>query len=457
MSKKGPLVVVAAAMALSACSTVQNVGGALWPFDGNDGGMERKAPLEGREPFLTDAQKLQVDAELGGRAPVTPAALPMPDWSQAGGLASNAPSNVEASGAFNIAWSRNVGAGSSDRERISAPPVVADGKLFLLDAQQTVHAVDAGSGRTLWSFRVKARDKDDRVANGGGVAVAEGKVFVASGFGALVAIDASTGAQVWRSENAAPFVGPPTVVDGRAYVMANEGSLLVYNTADGSVLWTEQAIAEPARILAAPSAAVVGDTVIAPFASGEVIAFVAQNGRRLWAEGLTRGGRLSSLSAINDIPGRPVVYDGVVYAASHSGFLAGIRLTTGERLWDRAFASTQTPWVAGDAIYAVNTDGELAAFERVTPELKDRAFWVTPLRRFKDEKDRKGRISWAGPLMAGGKLFLANSLGEAVVVDPSTGKVEKTFNVGGPVFVPPIAANGTVYLLTDEARLVALR
>ena len=92
----------------------------------------------------------------------------------------------------------------------------------------------------------------------------------------------------------------------------------------------------------------------------------AANGRRLWADSLSRAGRVTSLSAINDIAGRPVIDGGVVYAASHSGVLAAIDLRTGQRIWARAFASTQTPWVAGDVLYAVSVDGELAAFDRAT-------------------------------------------------------------------------------------------
>ena len=42
----------------------------------------------------------------------------------------------------------------------------------------------------------------------------------------------------------------------------------------------------------------------------------AQN---LWADTLTSTGRYTPLSAINDIAGKPVVQDGVVYASSHSG------------------------------------------------------------------------------------------------------------------------------------------
>jgi outer membrane protein assembly factor BamB len=236
------------------------------------------------------------------------------------------------------------------------------------------------------------------------------------------------------------------------FAVTNESELFAYDAANGAVLWSHQAIAEPARILAASSAAVVGDTVIAPFASGEVIALQAANGRRLWVDALTRTGRLNSLSAINDVAGRPAVVDGIVYAASHSGVLAAIEQRSGQRIWARAFASTQTPWVSGDTIYAVSVDGEIAALERTTGEV----FWVTQLRRYEDEDDRKGRIAWTGPILVGGQLFLASSQGDGALVDPLTGAVGRSVRIGGPVFIPPVAAGGRIFVLTDDGKLVAI-
>jgi outer membrane protein assembly factor BamB len=79
------------------------------------------------------------------------------------------------------------------------------------------------------------------------------------------------------------------------------------------------------------------------------------------------------------------------------------------------------------------------------------------LRRFEDEDERKGRLSWTGPIMVGGKLILANSVGDVVAVRPETGEIAAERDLRDPIFIPPIAANGLIYLVTDEARLVVLR
>lgn len=447
-----PIALLAAAAALSACSTVSRIGEAINPFDGGDA-PRQTAPEDGRVSILAFEQQLTPDPALASRTITLPPQAAMAEWSQPGGTADNSPPHSSGSAVLERAWRASLGAGSNNRVQIAAPPVIAEGTLFFLDADHRVHAIDAIDGSRVWSERLRPNEGRDRVARGGGVAASGGRVFVTTGFGFVVALDGASGEEIWRTEADAPFQSAPTVAGGRVYAITNDSELIAMEAGTGEVTWTHQAIAEPARILAAPSVAVEGETVVAPFASGEIIALLAANGRRLWSDALSRTGRLTSLSAINDIAGRPVVDNNVAYAASHSGVLAAIDLRSGQRVWARAFASTQTPWVAGDVLYAVSVDGELAAFDRATGNV----YWVSQLRRYRDEEDRRGRVAWAGPVMIGGRLVLANSVGDVVAVTPENGQTVATADVGQPVFIPPIAANDQIYIVTDEARLVVLR
>jgi outer membrane protein assembly factor BamB/predicted small secreted protein len=453
MSRLGPITaLLAAAATLSACSTVSRIGDAVNPFN-DDNTPTQTAPQDGRVSILTFEQQLAADPALASRRPQTPAPTLVTDWNQPGGTADNSPPSATGTSAFDIAWRANLGAGSDDRSRLAAPPVISEGKLFFLDAEHRVHAFDAQSGDELWSKRLRPEEGRDRGARGGGVAAVAGRVYVTTGFGFAVALDANSGDEVWRTAAGAPFHSAPTVAGGRVFATTNDSELVAMDVNTGEISWTHQAIAEPARILSASSVAVDGDTVIAPFASGELTALLTANGRRLWTDSLSRTGRFTSLSAINDIAGRPVVDGSFVYAASHSGILAALDIRSGQRVWARPFASTQTPVVSGDSVFAVSVDGELAAFDRTTGGV----FWVVQLRRYEDEADREDRVSWSGPILVGGNLVLANSLGEVVGVAPQNGTIVAQTDLDKPVFIPPITANGQIYLVTDEARLVVLR
>jgi outer membrane protein assembly factor BamB len=218
---------------------------------------------------------------------------------------------------------------------------------------------------------------------------------------------------------------------------------------------------EPARFAISSSPAVAGDTVVAPFASGELVALRAQNGNELWTDVLSRANRTNALSEIRDIAGRPVIYQGDVYAASHSGVFSATDLRTGSRRWSLPVAGITTPWPAGDVVYVISKAGELICVARDSGQV----YWVRDLNEGRTRKvgglfgffDREVRPTWSGPLLTSNSLVLVSTEGDAVAVNARTGAVERRIDLRSPAFLTPIAANGTIYVVTDKAELIALR
>ncbi len=116
---------------------------------------------------------------------------------------------------------------------------------------------------------------------------------------------------------------------------------------------------------------------------------------------------------------------------------------TGERLWTRNLAGTQMPWPAGDIVYVVDVTGKLLALTRTEGKLR----WIT---------DLPISSRWSGPVLANGKLWLVSADGLLVGVDAKTGEVVSKIDLGTEVFVSPIVAAGRMYILTDNAQLIAL-
>ena len=86
-----------------------------------------------------------------------------------------------------------------------------------------------------------------------------------------------------------------------------------------------------------------------------------------------------------------------------------------------------------------------------------KVLWMTQLAQYENEKKKKKRISWNGPVLASGRLVTFGSNGQAAELNPVTGEIIRSFKVGDAVYVNPIIANQTVYVLTDDADLIALR
>jgi outer membrane protein assembly factor BamB len=206
-------------------------------------------------------------------------------------------------------------------------------------------------------------------------------------------------------------------------------------------------------MLASTSAAVAGDVVLAPFTSGELYALRVQNGQTAWSDVLSRTGHVTQLSEIDSIAGRPVIDRDMVFAVSQSGVVVGINLATGDRAWVKNVGGIQTPWVAGDYIYVVSNDSRLICLTRKEGKVR----WVHQLPQYGDPDHKRYPILWAGPVLVSNRLVLVSSSGYAEAISPYTGRLMARMEIPDGAYIAPIVANGTLYVYTNDAELVALR
>ncbi len=288
---------------------------------------------------------------------------------------------------------------------------------------------------------------------GGGVAYDDGKVFVSSGFGQVIALDAGSGKEIWRQDLGVPIVNAPTANGGRIFISTQENHFYALAETDGRRLWDHTGISEAASIQQSTSAAVAGDYVIAPYSSGEVLCPArAERPPRLerHADSFGHG---HALSELDDIAGRPVIDRDVIYAISHSGLMAAININSGERLWSRDIGGIQTPWAAGDYVYVLTTDEQLICLTRKEGKVK----WIHQLPRWSNQDNKSGAIVWSGPVLVSDRLIVVSSGGFAEAVSPYTGELIGRMEIPAGTMISPIVANGTLYVYTNEAQLVALR
>ena len=151
-------------------------------------------------------------------------------------------------GKLSLAWAVDL-----DTHRgQEATPIVVDGVMYVSTAWSKVMALDAATGRVLWTFDPhviggKAVHACCDVVNRG-VAVWKGKVLFGTIDGRLIALDAATGKQVWSVvtvDQSKPYTitGAPRVFKDKV-VIGNSGAELgvrgyvtAYDIATGKQVW----------------------------------------------------------------------------------------------------------------------------------------------------------------------------------------------------------------------------
>ena len=450
------VLVAGVCFAVSGCETFQDAVYDFNPF------AEKDKVLPGDRRAVFTGNELPAGEGATRRAASLGPQRANDDWPQAGGNPANNPGNLAYAGGGGRVWSSSAASvsrglrvpsfglgGSSASLRIGARPVVGGGMVFVYDPTGVVTAMSLSGGGRVWQQSVRPENERDTSA-GGGVAYDHGRTYVATAYGTVSALDASSGRVVWTKDIEAPARGAPTATGGKVFVVTQTNVVLALDAADGTELWSYRGIPETAGLLAAASPAVVGDTVVVPYTSGEVIAFDIAKGEPRWSEAVTASTRTYAVSSLNDISASPVVDGGVVFATSVAGETVANDLKTGERRWSQGVGSAHTPVVSGNALFLVDLDDRAIALDRSTGE----PLWATKLPVV---STRRERSHWAGPVLAGGSLWFVSSDSKIAQVDATSGNLVATRPISDPSFIAPIVAAGTMIVVSANGTVSAYR
>jgi outer membrane protein assembly factor BamB len=420
-------------------------------FGGGD--KKPKTPVMGeRLPVLSAESGAEVDPGLADLPVTVPDPQPNPSWTQPGGNASKSMGHVALGQALGRAWTAKI-AGSSNKARLGAAPVVADGRVYAIDTEAEIHAFSVSNGRELWSTRLTDANGNKAALFGGGVSYDNGKIYATNGVGDAAALDAATGNILWKKRPGGPLRGAPTVAEGSVYVVSQDNQLFAIKADTGDTIWSDAATLETAGVFGVAAPAMAQGTVVAGFSSGELTAYRYENGRAVWQDALSRTSISTAVASLSDIDASPVIDQGRVYAVGQGGRMVAMELVTGQRLWELNVAGISTPWIAGEWLFAVTDEAKLLCIARASGKIR----WITQLPRWKDEEDKKGPVTWTGPVLAGGRLLLASSRGQLVNVRVEDGALGTSVKLGEAVYLPPVVADNMLFILDNSGRISAWR
>jgi quinohemoprotein ethanol dehydrogenase len=148
-----------------------------------------------------------------------------------------------------LMWSYNL----ESVRGVEATPLVVDGIMYVTASWSVVHAIDARTGKRIWSYdpgvnrEIGYKGCCDVVNRG--VALYKGKVFVGAYDGRLVAIDAVTGKKLWEKDtiidhsHSYTITGAPRVVKGKVLIgnggaeYGVRGYITAYDAETGAQAW----------------------------------------------------------------------------------------------------------------------------------------------------------------------------------------------------------------------------
>lgn len=343
---------------------------------------------------------------------------------------------MEDSVSATIRWSASISDGA-DEQRVKLVPYVDKGRVYAASRNGEVRALDAESGRPLWS-------RDTELEISGGPGAGEGLVLVGTSNGEVLALDENDGSEKWRARVSSEILSVPKASYGVVVVHTIDGKLFGLDAASGKQKWLYDRTI-PVLTLHGSSSPVIADRrVICGFASGKLAMLDLGTGDLLWEVSVSAPSGRSELERMVDIDGDPLVLDDVVYVVTYQGEMAAVSLETGIVLWRRQLSSYAG--MGADYLYLYvsdDTDHVLA----VDPG-NGAALW-------KNKKLQYRKLT--APVLLGGYVVVADFEGYLHLLSREDGKLLGRLRVAkSAITTPPIVVADVAYIYAEGGEMVAV-
>jgi len=335
-----------------------------------------------------------------------------------------------------VLWTASIGDGS-DEQRVKLVPYVYEGRVFVASRNGAVRALDAASGRSIWSITT-----DLQISGGPGVG--EDVVLVGTSNAELVAFDISNGAEKWRARLSSEVLSVPKAAAGIAVVHTIDGKLFGFDVATGKQVWIYDRSTPILTLHGSSSPVISGETVICGFANGKLTMLDLSTGELLWEVSVAAPRGRSELERMVDIDGDPMVQEGVIYVATYQGEMAAVAQDTGVVLWRRrlsSYAGLGGDWrqlyVSDEQDYVWGIDPNNGS-----------ALWKN-----KDLNYRK----LSAPVVLGEHVVVGDFEGYLHWLSQEDGKLIGRMRVGNDsISTAPFKVGETIYVISDGGTLAAV-
>lgn len=414
------------------------------------GCSETKEKLKGtRESFIIVGNAIKPDPSLQHMKVVLPAAQNVKEWSHVGGNPSHLMPAVLADKEVKMTWEQGVGEGSDTHHRLITHPIVHHEIVYSMDIQGHVEARKVSDGTLIWELETSPEEGHSNTM-GGGFAAEGDALYITTSFGEIWCVEAQSGKRIWIKNLETPIRAAPTVFGGRIYVVTVNNEIYALEAKTGDELWDYAGIIEPNSLLGGSAPAACSQAVVVTLTSGEIYCLSPESGHMLWSDTMTPSLRIDTVSSIAHIRARPIIENNVVYIASHGGRIAAYELTTGRKIWTKDIGVLRTPALCGDFLFVITTNDDLVCILKSTGQIR----WAASLPRKRESEEV---ITWAGPIVVNDQLVLVSTNEQMAFINVQDGTIDKTEKLESACQLSPIAAEKTIFTLTDSGVLQAWR
>ncbi len=253
-------------------------------------------------------------------------------------------------------WSAKLGE-NAEFLRVNLQPAGDGNRIYAASRDGKVSAFHPETGKRDWQTELGTELS-------AGPGVGEGLVAVGTADGLIIVLEANTGMERWRANLKGETLAAPVMSGDLVIVATIDSRLHALRALDGNELWVVEQSAPLLTMRGSATPAISGNTVIAGFDNGRLLAVDLDTGNIVWDAMLVPPTGRSDLERLSDVDGRISVVGQDVYASGYQGRVAALAAESGQVLWAREISSYVGVAADWSNVYTTNDAGEIVAMFR---------------------------------------------------------------------------------------------
>ena len=271
-------------------------------------------------------------------------------------------------------------------------------------------------------------------------------IYVADNIGFIYAITLETGKLIWIKNHEIPLKSHIKIFDNKIYLINQDNRLLCLDTEEGFKIWDIRSAPSfiKTQYFLALAISNEGDLVTLN-SSGDLLKARASNGEIYWSLNTTD----SMFAHETDFfESSNIIIDDNDIIFGTSSAIFSYNLTTGYRNWKKKIGSNNTPIIDGNNVFVVSDNGYFVNLNKQSGKI----IWSTNILKILKKKKQMTQVT--GFVMGSGKIYAVSLNGYLIICSAVSGNTEYFRKIGDTITAAPIISNGSLYILTENSKIL---
>ena len=369
------------------------------------------------------------------------------EWSTANLNNQNFLGNIYLTGIQNKSLKKKIGKNKFSMHNNVTTILSHTNNLIFSDDKGTIYNINK-NGKINWKKNIYKKSYK-KIYKNLTFSISKNNIYISDNIGFIYSLNLSTGKLLWIKNYGLPLKSNIKIFNNKIFLIDQDNKIISLDIKDGSLIWNVLSISSFIKTQNLLSLALSKDGYLfAITSSADLIKIDSNNGDIIWSRN-TAGSLYADATDFftsSDI----VVGEKEIFFSSGTSFFS-YNINNGAIKWQNEISFLGPAIIDKQYVFVVSSNGYFVILDKDTGEI------VSSFNILKILKRKKQNTKVTSFIMGSGKIYSMTSNGFLIVSSILTGKAEYFKKIGEKNISSLIINNGTLYILTENSKIIGLR